>query len=93
MVAKRTFNRVSIVKKELKSLLDQLPESELQVAKRFLEYLRDTGDPLPKRLVEAPEDDEPLTEADRLALAASEEDVKAGRVYALEEIKREFRQK
>ena len=49
------------IKDELHRLVDELPQKELHGAKRFLEYLRNMGDPLLQALMEAPEDDEPTT--------------------------------
>ncbi len=49
------------IKDELHRLVDELPQKELYGAKRFLEYLRNMGDPLLQALMEAPEDDEPTT--------------------------------
>ena len=57
------------VKEDLHLLIDELP-----VAKRYLEYLRNMGDPLVRALMEAPEDDEPTTpEEDKLAEEAWQE--------------------
>lgn len=77
-------------KESLRRLVDELPGSELEAARRYLEYLRDTADPLVRKLLEAPEDDEPQTEKERAAVAEAEEDFKAGRVFSHEEVKREF---
>jgi hypothetical protein len=33
------------IKEDLYRLVDELPESELHAAKRYLEYLRNMGDP------------------------------------------------
>ncbi len=78
------------IKEELRRLVDELPESELFVAKRFLEYLRNMGDPVFRAMLEAPEDDEPETEEERAAVAEAQEDFKAGRVVSHQELKREF---
>ena len=57
------------VKTELHRLVDELPETEVLPAKRFLEYLRDThDDPVLRSLLQAPEDDEPLTPEDVAAI-------------------------
>ena len=45
-------------REELHRLVDELPESERHAARRFLEYLRNLGDPVLRSLMEAPEDDE-----------------------------------
>jgi hypothetical protein len=42
----------------LHRLIDELPESELAAAERFLHYLRATADPVLRALLEAPPDDE-----------------------------------
>ena len=78
------------IKEELHRLVDELPDSESHAAKRFLEYLRNMGDPMMRALLEAPEDDEPETQEERAAVAEAYEDIAAGRVVTMEEIKHEF---
>ena len=84
------MKKASLPRTELHHLVDELPESEIAVAKRFLAYLRDVQDPVLQALLEAPEDDEPETEDERAAVAEAYKDLKAGRVVSHEEIKREF---
>ena len=48
-------------KDTLHRLVDELPDSEVQAAKRFLEFLRTLGDPVLRAFLTAPEDDELLT--------------------------------
>ena len=50
------------IKEDLHRLVDELPKKELPVAKRYLEYLRNMGDPVLRSFMEAPEDDEEETE-------------------------------
>ena len=78
------------MKEELHRLVDELPDSESHAAKRFLEYLRNMGDPMMQALMEAPMDDEPETEEERAAIAEAYDDIAAGRVVTMEEIKHEF---
>jgi hypothetical protein len=78
------------IKDELYRLVDELPEKEWHAAKRFLEYLRNLGDPVLQALMEAPYDDEPETEEERAAVAEAQGDFEAGRVVTHEELKREF---
>ena len=40
------------------ALIEALPDDELPAAKRYLEYLRDLGDPMMRLLAAAPMDDE-----------------------------------
>ena len=79
-----------ITRTALRKLIDQLPESELVAAHRYLCYLRDEGDPVLQAFLNAPLDDEPLTEEDIKAIGDGKEDIKAGRVYTLEQVKTEL---
>jgi hypothetical protein len=74
----------------LHRLIDELPESELTTAKRFLNYLRATADPVRKTLLEAPLDDEPETEEERRAVQEAREELARGEVRTLEEVRREL---
>ena len=56
MVAKRT---------QIKRLVSELPEAELEAAYKFLLYLRDSHDPMIRAMLRAPFDDEPETGAER----------------------------
>lgn len=47
-------------------------------------------DPLAKALAGVPEDDEPLTDDDLAAIAESDKDLAAGRIVALEDLKRDL---
>ncbi len=81
-------------KEYLRRLVDELPDSQLEVALRFLEYLRDTGDPVLHALLTAPEDDEPETEEERAALEDALEDaleeIRYGEGRAWEEVRGEL---
>ena len=88
MAAKATAK--PITRTALRKLIDQLPESELVAAHRYLCYLRDEGDPVLQTFFNAPLDDEPLTEEDIKAIEEGKEDIKAGRVHTLEQVKTEL---
>jgi len=78
------------IKEELHRLVDELPDSESHAAKRFLEYLRNMGDPVLRALMEAPMDDEPTTpEEDKGAEEAWQEYLR-GEAISAEEAKREL---
>ena len=81
---------MSINKKELVRLVKELPNSESDAARRYLEYLRDTADPLLKKLLDATEEDKELADAALAGLADAEEDFKAGLLVSHEELKSEF---
>jgi hypothetical protein len=74
----------------LHRLIDELPESELAAAERFLHYLRATTDPVLRALLEAPPDDEPETEEERQAVQEAREELARGEVRTLEEVRREL---
>ena len=79
-----------ILKEELHGLIDELADRDLYTAKHFLAYLRNIRDPMMQKLVETPYEDEPLTKEDIAALDEAYEDLKAGRVFTMEEVKREL---
>jgi hypothetical protein len=74
----------------LHRLVDELPESELAAAERFLNYLRATTDPVLRALLEAPLDDEPEADDERQAVQEAREELARGEVRTLEEVRREL---
>lgn len=77
-------------RERLHDLVEDLPESEVHAALRFVEYLRHSeDDPVLAALRDAPPDDEPLTEEDVAALEEAWEDVRQGRLVSHEEIRRQ----
>ena len=68
------------VKERLHQLVDDLPDTELHTAERFLEYLRSLQDEV---------DDEPLSAEARAALERAEEQFRRGESVTLEQLKRE----
>ncbi len=63
-------------------LIDSLPESEVEAARRFLEYLRDSRDPVLTALLSAPDDDEPETDEERASVSEARQDIQAGRIVS-----------
>ncbi len=78
------------VKEHLYRLVDQIPEGEVHAARRYLEYLAEHGDPFVSSLMEAPEEDEELSEEGQRLLDEGDEDLRAGRTHTLEEVKEEL---
>jgi hypothetical protein len=74
----------------LHRLINELPESELATAERFLHYLRTTTDPVLRALLEAPPDDEPETDEECQAVHEAREELARGDVRTLEEVRREL---
>lgn len=78
-------------KERLHTLVEDLPETEVHTALRFVEYLQqETADPVARALRDAPSTDEPLTAADLADLEAAEEDWQEGRVVSHDEARREL---
>lgn len=74
----------------LVQLADRLPEEAIPAATRYLEYLADRGDPFVRHLLEAPEEEEDLSEAGRRLLRDAYDDIDAGRLWGSDELRREF---
>ena len=77
-------------KERIYRLVDQLPDREIPAAERYLQYLRDQGDPLLRKLVSVPYDDEPQTVAEQRSVEEAYSAVKAGDVRPLEEVEEEL---
>ncbi len=75
----------------LHRLVDELPESEITHAQRYLEYLKDRSyDPVIELHRNAPIDDEPLTPEEEAAIDEGLADYERGDLISFEEIKREL---
>jgi hypothetical protein len=69
------------LKERIHQIVDDLPRSELLVAERFLEFLRDAGsDPVLRALAAAPDDDETFTDDDAGAVREARRDLAKGDV-------------
>jgi len=77
-------------KARLHQLVDELPESELHAAERFLEYLRDAGDPFLQALAAAPPDDEPTTPEEDEGAAEAWREYQRGEARAWDEVREEL---
>ena len=74
-------------KEQIHHLVDDLPESELETAKRVLEGLSAlaVSSPVEAALANAPVDDEPVTAEEAQAIEEGERDVGAGRAVSADE--------
>ncbi len=67
--------------------VDELKDSELVAARRYLEYLRNVGgDPFLQALMEAPLDDEPETKEEAAAVRETKEQYARGEAIPDEEV-------
>ena len=77
-------------KNRLAELIEQLPEEEIHAAVRYLEYLKDRGDPYLKFLMSVSEEDEELTDRFERELDRAWEDIDGGRVISSNQLKQEL---
>jgi predicted transcriptional regulator len=77
---------VMTTREKLHRLVDDLAEAELAPTLRLVETQR--HDPMLQALADAPEDDEPWTDADETAVAEGRADLAAGRTVSLDEMLR-----
>lgn len=76
-------------KDTLHRLVDELPDSEIRVAERFLQYLRVTsGDLVLCALLEAPLDDEPTTPEEDAGAEQAWQEYLRGQAMSAEDAKR-----
>lgn len=72
-----------IARDELHTILDSIPEDRLSTAREALAAL---ADPVLMALLNAPEDDEPLTGEDLKALAEAHAEMERGELVLLEDL-------
>ena len=78
------------IKEDLHRLVDELPKKELPVAKRYLEYLRNMGDPVLRSFMEAPEDDKEETEEETAMIEEARQESLRGEARPWEEVREEL---
>ena len=74
------------IKEDLHRLVDELQKKELPIAKRYLEYLRNMGDPVLRSFMEAPEDDEEET----AMIEEARQEYRRGEARPWEEVREEL---
>ena len=78
------------LKETLHDLIDRLPDEELVAAERYLRYLQEVGDPFIRALHRAPMDDEEEADDERSAVQEGYDDLEAGRVVPLDDVRRDL---
>jgi len=78
-----------VSREELKSLIDDLSDYELDAVRHYIQSLHPSDDPVAAALAEVPVDDEPVTDDDLSAIEESDEDIAAGRVVSIEQLRQE----
>lgn len=75
------------LRRSLHQIVDNLPEHDLPTARRVLQALRDTADPVLRALLSAPADDEPDRDDADGGLSEARREAEAGEVLTHEEMK------
>ncbi len=75
-------------RERLHQLVDQIPEGEISAAGRYLQYLRDFGDPFVKAFMEAPYDDEPTTPEEDEGVEEARQEYLRGEARPWEEVRK-----
>jgi hypothetical protein len=84
-------NMAAQPREDLHRLVDTLPESEVPKARSYLRFLHGVGaDPLLQALMEAPEDDEPVTEEEEAAVREARAAIERGETAPWEVVKQEL---
>ncbi|MEX2599578.1 MAG: hypothetical protein WD533_07980 [Dehalococcoidia bacterium] len=78
-------------KEDLRRLVNELPDDQVDAARQYLEYLRYMSDPFLRMLLDAPEDDEgELTEETLAGLEEARQERLRGEGRPWEEVRREL---
>ena len=77
-------------KLDLHRLVEELPENEVEIAGRYLEYLRNMADPALRYLLEAPMEEEELSPEMLQSLDEAKKQALEGQGRPWEEVRREM---
>lgn len=80
------------VREQLRALVERLPDDQVEEALRVLESMQSSGpvDPMLRMLLQAPEDDEPLSQAEVEAVEAAIAEADRGELIPLEEVRKQL---
>ncbi|MDD9986972.1 MAG: hypothetical protein OXQ31_11920 [Spirochaetaceae bacterium] len=74
-----------VSREEVKSLIDDLSDNELDAVRQYIQSLHPSDDPVASALADVPVDNEPVTGGDLSAIEESDADIAAGRVVSMEQ--------
>ena len=83
-------HRLTTTRDEIYKVVDQLPDTQFNAAIQYLRYLRDFSDPVMGNLPEDTEYDEDLSPEDITAIQEGLEDIRAGRLTPIEDVRKEL---
>ena len=82
--------RLMTTRDEIYKVVDQLPDTQFNAAIQYLRYLRDFSDPVMGNLPEGTEYDNDLSPEDIAAIQEGLEDISAGRLTPIEDVRKEL---
>ncbi len=77
-------------KDDIHRVVEQLPSAQFDAAIQYLRYLRDFSDPVMKSTAEDTEYDDDLSLEDIAAIEEGLEDIRAGRLTPIQDVRREL---
>ena len=81
---------MTTTKNDIHKVVEQLPSSQFDSAIQYLRYLRDFSDPVMGNLPEDTEYDDDLSPEDIAAIQEGLEDIRAGRLTPIEDVRKEL---
>ena len=81
---------MATTKEDIHRVVEQLPSAQFDAAIQYLRYLRDFSDPVASNFVVDIEDDEELSAEDMAAIEEGLEDIRAGRLTPIEDVRKEL---
>lgn len=81
---------MTMTKDDLHHLIDDLPDSEVHAAARYIQYLRSNRDPFVQALLDATLDDEPETQEELKAADEAWQEYLEGKARPLAEVREEL---
>ncbi|MXY21680.1 MAG: hypothetical protein F4Y49_10150 [Dehalococcoidia bacterium] len=81
---------MTTTKDDIHRVVDQLPSAQFDAAIQYLRYLRDSSDPVMQNFGDDGEYDDDLSAEDISAIEEGLEDIRAGRLTPIQDVRREL---
>ncbi|MXX54053.1 MAG: hypothetical protein F4Z35_09115 [Dehalococcoidia bacterium] len=81
---------MTTTKDDIHRVVDQLPSAQFDAAIQYLRYLRDFSDPVMRNFGDDGEYDDNLSAEDISAIEEGLEDIRAGRLTPIQDVRREL---
>lgn len=81
---------MTTTKDDIHRVVDQLPSAQFDAAIQYLRYLRDSSDPVMQNFGDDGEYDDDLSSEDISVIEEGLEDIRAGRLTPIQDVRREL---